>query len=205
MKICITCSKDSEEVEFPGRGNKCRPCLAKYQREYRQNNPERVRLAKKAKYARTQEEVKAKARANYWANRESRTEQKREYRKANPEKARASWRRSDARKRQRGLSPEQRLARALRRRIWEALSGKKKAGSAVRDLGCSTTELKRHLEGQFQSGMSWENYGTLWSVDHILPLSAFDLTDRGQFLKASHYTNLQPLTIEENSAKRDRF
>lgn len=92
-----------------------------------------------------------------------------------------------------------------RRRIWEALVGRKKVGSAVRDLDCSTMELKEHLEQQFRDEMSWENYGDFWSVDHIIPLSAFDLTSRKQFLKATHYTNLQPLTLAENSAKGNRL
>jgi len=52
--------------------------------------------------------------------------------------------------------------------------------------------------------MSWDNYGYYgWHVDHIIPLSAFDLTDPIQFKKAMYYTNLQPLWMEENLAKKN--
>lgn len=81
-----------------------------------------------------------------------------------------------------------------------------KAGSAVRDLGCTTEELRAYLEAQFRLGMSWDNYGKGgWEIDHITPLASFDLTDREQFLKACHYTNLQPLWHHENRAKGDKL
>jgi len=64
--------------------------------------------------------------------------------------------------------------------------------------------LKQYLEERFQSDMTWNNYGE-WEIDHIKPLSSFDLTDRDQLLQACHYTNLQPLWAEENARKGDRL
>lgn len=52
--------------------------------------------------------------------------------------------------------------------------------------------------------MSWENYGTYWEVDHILPLANYCLTDRGTFRRLIHYTNLQPLTVAANRRKHNR-
>jgi len=92
------------------------------------------------------------------------------------------------------------LACNLRTRLWQVIKGMLKAGSAVRDLGCSIEQLKQHLESQFQEDMSWENYGQ-WHIDHIKPLAKFDLTDRNQFLEACHYTNLQPLWATDNIKK----
>ena len=96
-----------------------------------------------------------------------------------------------------------RLACNLRRRLKHAIEGNYKVGSAVRDLGCSIENLKCHLENQFQPGMSWENQGQ-WHIDHIVPLSKFDLTNKEQLLKACHYTNLQPLWAKDNIAKGNR-
>jgi hypothetical protein len=73
-------------------------------------------------------------------------------------------------------------------------------GSAVRDLGCTVEELKLHIETQFVDGMSWDTYGG-WHVDHIKPLSAFDLSQRDQIVLACHYSNLQPLWALDNLRK----
>jgi hypothetical protein len=95
------------------------------------------------------------------------------------------------------------LRNRLRTRLFIAIRNNQKAGSAVKDLGCSIDELKLYLENQFEPGMTWDNYGE-WHIDHIIPLSHFDLTDREQFLKACHYTNLQPLWGLDNISKGNK-
>jgi hypothetical protein len=105
--------------------------------------------------------------------------------------------------RKRATDPQVRISDSLRSRI-NSIVKRGRAGSAVRDLGCTVTELKIHLESKFQPGMSWGNYGE-WHIDHIKPLAKFDLTDRGQFLQACHFTNLQPLWAEQNLSKGARI
>jgi hypothetical protein len=102
--------------------------------------------------------------------------------------------------------PEYRLAKLLRDRLRHAIKKGLRGGSAVRDLGCTVSELRAYLEVRFRPGMTWENWGkTGWHIDHIQPLAKFDLTDRQQFLQACHYTNLQPLWAEENYRKADNL
>lgn len=95
-----------------------------------------------------------------------------------------------------------RLSTYLRSRVYHATKLGFKNGSAVADLGCSIEEFKQYIERQFQPRMSWDNYGE-WHLDHIIPLSSFDLTNREQFLKACHYTNYQPLWAKDNLSKSD--
>ncbi len=97
-----------------------------------------------------------------------------------------------------------RLAYNLRKRLQKALKGNFKSGSAVEDLGCSISELKLYLENQFEPDMSWDNYGE-WHIDHIHPLSGFDLSDPEQIRKACHYMNLQPLWARDNQSKGDKL
>lgn len=95
-----------------------------------------------------------------------------------------------------------RLQANLRTRLHSALKRNAKTGSAVKDLGCSIEFFKNHLEKQFTKNMNWDNYSE-WHIDHIIPLSSFDLTDKNQLLKACHYSNLQPLWAKDNIIKRD--
>jgi hypothetical protein len=82
--------------------------------------------------------------------------------------------------------------------------GYSKKSKTFETLGCSYEDFKQHLERQFTKGMTWDNHGQ-WHIDHVVPLSKFDLTDRSQFLKACHYTNLQPLWAIDNIRKSNKI
>lgn len=97
---------------------------------------------------------------------------------------------------------QEKIKHNLRSRLYDALKGKLKVGSSVSGLGCSIKDLQKYLESKFEQEMSWDNYGFYgWHIDHIVPLSSFDLTDPEQFSKACHYTNLQPLWARDNLSK----
>jgi hypothetical protein len=135
-------------------------------------------------------------------NREKMNAAARLWREANREKFRAARKARDAR---RAGDVTYRLAGNLRKRLGRAIRIGSKSGSAVRDLGCSIEELKRHLESRFQPGMTWENWSLRgWHIDHVRPLASFDLSDREQFLAAAHHTNLQPMWAIENIVKSGR-
>jgi hypothetical protein len=92
------------------------------------------------------------------------------------------------------------LRQKLRTRLNMAVRSNARAGSAVRDLGCTISAFRDYIETLFWTGMSWNNYGK-WHLDHIRPLASFDLTNREQFLAACHFTNIQPLWARDNSRK----
>jgi 5-methylcytosine-specific restriction endonuclease McrA len=68
-----------------------------------------------------------------------------------------------------------------------------------------TQELRAHLEKQFKSGMTWENYGKVWEIDHIKPISKFDLSILEERIKANALSNLQPMLAEENNKKGAKY
>lgn len=130
--------------------------------------------------------------------------QKKNYRDKNREKVNAYKRNYENEKRATNL--QHKLSADLRTRIRLAIKGNQKVGSAVRDLGCTVVELIAYLEAQFKPGMSWENWSIKgWHIDHIKPLSSFDLSDRDQFLIACNYKNLQPLWAHENYKKGNKI
>jgi uncharacterized Zn finger protein (UPF0148 family) len=96
--------------------------------------------------------------------------------------------------------PQERLKHNIRVRTRMAIKNKI---SVTESLGCTWDELCAYLESKFQPGMSWDNYGE-WHVDHIKPLSSFNLEDPAEFKKACHYTNLQPLWAKDNLVKSNK-
>ena len=68
-------------------------------------------------------------------------------------------------------------------------------------LGCTSKELKEHIEKQFTLEMNWENHGLIWQIDHIYPLALVDWNNEDDIKKVCHYTNLQPLLILDNIRK----
>lgn len=97
-----------------------------------------------------------------------------------------------------------RLIASIRGRVAHAIKSQQstKSRKTIALLGCSIEQARQHIENQFQDGMTWENYGyRTWHIDHIIPLSSFDLTSEEEQRKAFHYTNLQPLSARENMKK----
>lgn len=66
-------------------------------------------------------------------------------------------------------------------------------------LGCSFEQLIVHLENQFTDGMTWENRGTVWHIDHFLPLAS--AKNEEEILNLNHYTNLRPMLAIDNIKK----
>jgi hypothetical protein len=134
------------------------------------------------------------------------TQHHKSWRSKNPEKLKAALKRYYRKRhpipRHKRNPLEFHLRSNLRKRMNKALKIHLKSGSAVRDLGCSISEFRAYLESKFQPGMTWNNYGKYgWHLDHIKPLGIFDLTNREEFLKAAHYTNLRPLWAGDNLKK----
>ena len=63
----------------------------------------------------------------------------------------------------------------------------------------------KHIEQQFQPGMSWERHGKDLHIDHIKPCAAFDLTDPEQQKICFHFSNMRPLWAVDNLKKGAKF
>lgn len=100
--------------------------------------------------------------------------------------------------------PNFRLLCNLRTRLYHAVKENVKSARTMELLGCTIPELRKHLENQFDEGMTWDNYGK-WHIDHIIPCSAFDLSEKEQQFKCFNHTNLQPLWAEDNLKKNNKI
>lgn len=192
FKLCNSCNetKPLDEMKKHWRQKGGRVALCK----------ECNTAKEKARYKIKRAEINVKQRAFREANKQKTSNQKKEWYHNNKEyvlKKTYAYRKNRLKN-----DTNFKLRINLSGRLRQAIKGGFKAGSAVRDLGCSIQELREHLEKQFQPGMSWGNWTKDgWHIDHIKPLSSFDLTDRQQLLEACHYSNLQPLWAKDNLCK----
>jgi len=111
------------------------------------------------------------------------------------------------RKDKKASDPQFKLKHILRLRLLDALKRDNitKRHSALELLGCSVEQCKHHIEQQFRPEMNWNNHGSYWEIDHIIPCDSFDLTNIKQQKQCFYYTNLQPLTISENRSKKNKI
>jgi hypothetical protein len=108
-------------------------------------------------------------------------------------------------KHKRKTSPSFALNARVTDAIGKSLRGRKAGRHWESLVGYTLTELMRHLERQFVSGMSWDNRSN-WEIDHRVPLSSFkfDAAEDEGFRAAWALTNLQPLWSQDNQMKRDK-
>ena len=68
---------------------------------------------------------------------------------------------------------------------------------------CSVEDYRKYLSDKLTGGMTWENYGKLWNIDHIIPLEYNEPT-MAEMIARLHYLNTQPLLIEDNIKKSNK-
>ncbi|MGN6314620.1 MAG: hypothetical protein ACTHMO_12800 [Rhodanobacteraceae bacterium] len=155
-----------------------------------------------AYYYQHRDEINTRRRAQRRGNAdylESVSTYRRQFRRERPEVVRA---RERAKRIKRASDPSWRLRKRISNRVRRCLRGELKRSSISQSLEYTISELRSHLERQFLRGMSWENMGE-WHIDHIVPLSAFDITteDSDGFKRAWALSNLRPLWAAENLKK----
>jgi hypothetical protein len=200
MKICTKCQRPKDAYFKVAGSDKlrsaCKDCMTQAQRSRRSKNATKARAYRKRHYETNKLRSAETDKEWYAKNRVRKLKKCKNYQQKNLVK------RAAHRKTRLHEDVQYRLANNLRSRLHRSLVADFKSGSAVQDLGCTISELRLHLEAQFQPGMSWANWGRNgWHIDHIRALAKFDLTNREQFLQAVHYTNLQPLWAEKNLKK----
>jgi hypothetical protein len=68
-------------------------------------------------------------------------------------------------------------------------------------VGTNKIHFINHINNQLIDGMDYSNFGTEWSLDHIVPVNAFDLTDNEQLHLCYNYINIMPMYNIDNRAK----
>jgi len=93
-----------------------------------------------------------------------------------------------------------RLKKSLAARLRTVLI---KNDTTMNYIGCNIQYLREWVEYNFTKEMNWDNYGSYWLIDHIIPVSKFDLTIEDEKLKCWNWSNLMPVTVKYNSSKKE--
>lgn len=219
-KRCSDCGEHKERDQFSRRASSkdglstiCKVCAKKRFADWREKNKERCSQYQKEYYAKTRDERLDDKRQYYKGNVESIKEYRKTY--ASSKKGKAARKayyeankdkilryNQERRKKRLTESVSYRIAHSTRNRIQQCIGAKKK-GKLSR-LDWSIPELVTHLERQFTKQMTWDNYGTYWHIDHILPVASFDHTDEAQFKACWGLPNLRRLRRRLISRKAQR-
>jgi hypothetical protein len=117
-----------------------------------------------------------------------------EYKKNNPEKVKQI-------NKKRMENPHERIAHNLRSRLSKFI----KKEHTFDYVGLSHEEFRDWLLYQFDKNMNWDNYGSYWQIDHVVPCASFDLTKEEDIHKCNHWTNLRPLDKKTNNSKSSKI
>lgn len=211
-KICRVCGFAGDSCLFPKKENRCKSCLKEYKRIYRKNNIEkinayretnkkRIKIQRKEYRHKNAEIIAAYDTLYRVKNKEHILKQKKFYAKNNREKINRYEKVYVNRRRL--MDPVYKLRCLLRTRLGHAIRNKAKTGSAVTDLKIDVNVLLVYLnlDCLYKYGIPYTKNEHLFHIDHIKPLCSFDLTNRDEYIKAVHWSNLQVLTIEDNLRK----
>ena len=72
-------------------------------------------------------------------------------------------------------------------------------------LGCSHSFFKKWIVHQLYGIMTIENYGSVWQIDHCLPITSFNLLDESDMKKCFNWINLRPMYCSENISKGSKI
>jgi hypothetical protein len=176
-------------------------------REYRKRNPDKVAewAKRRIKYFQEYRKATKQHRVKYlneWreANRKHVNKQAQRYRKKDGYREKhLEYKRGYYIRKKDNI--EFRILRRLRDRVWKAMRRRPKHGRTIATLGCSMEDFLIYLESKFEPGMSLENYGKVWHIDHIMPCAIFDLAKPEHQKRCFHFSNLQPMFAHKNLKK----
>ena len=162
-------------------------------RAWKNKNPDVIKLQK--------ERRRPRERALYEANKDLRAHQARQWYAENKDRMREFSRKyyHEVIKK----TPRLLLSKRSKSAIRKSIRGHNSPQGWRSALHFTPDQLRAHLEKQLLPGMSWENYGTVWHIDHIIPVAAFNITsvDDFDFRRCWCLSNLRPLWKADNLRK----
>jgi len=212
-KVCYKCKKTVELNKFgklkstpDGHRYDCNLC----RKEYRLQNKEQIKLKQQQFYTDNKDTLSIKNQKYRKENEVKINEQRKIYRDQDHIKKRTKQANRDylpikkekiKLKRKTDLNFQ--ISEVLRSKIHKMIKGKNTSYKSL--IGCENEFLMKWLAFRFDEKMNWDNFGSYWQIDHILPINSFNFSNENDKNVCFHWTNLQPLTCIENRRKTDKM
>ena len=87
----------------------------------------------------------------------------------------------------------------------QLLENLKKKSSTMIYFSCNIEFFTKWMIFCFTDKMTIKNHGSYWHLDHVIPISKFDLTKPEQVHLCFHYLNYMPLYGKENLEKNNKI
>lgn len=68
-------------------------------------------------------------------------------------------------------------------------------------ISTNRENFRSHINRFLLPEMSKENFGKTWSLDHIVPVELFDLSNQEEVKLCYHFINYMPMLIQDNRLK----
>ena len=72
-------------------------------------------------------------------------------------------------------------------------------------LGCSHSFFRHWIIYQLCGNMTIKKYGSVWQIDHCLPIASFNIMDEIDMKKCFNWVNLRPMYSNENNSKKAKI
>jgi hypothetical protein len=195
----ILCGKCSivltPEIQVAGR-KCCKPCDNKRRNESKKSNKDTVHQLQKVYYENNKEKIKEYYKDHYTKNKDKYMENNKKWRDENRDKINEQMREKMRN------NENLRLRKNLRKKLHYCLT---KDRPTMEYIGCDLEFLKSWLEYNFTEGMTFENYGLYWHVDHVIPCAKFNFENKSEIKSCFSWYNLQPLEASKNFSKHDKI
>ena len=218
--VCVKCNIEKSVLRFPKNRSQCKDCDNEIKRlKYKEDEEYRIKRneERRLKYNNNEEHRRLLIRKasefkhNKVIERQKQIAQEQEaigidnklckYCKVIKSKERFRHNRLKCKDCERD-DPLSTIIRRTRTRIIACL--RKKNKHTIDYLGCNCTFYMDWIL-KVNTKYTFENYGTEWHIDHVIPLSKFDLNDEEQQLVAFNWRNTMPLSVKENLSKNNKI
>lgn len=220
-KKCSSCKQEKLLIEYSkekrtkdGYRSRCKKCISKKDSVYRKRSKQKRKEYDIKFREENKEYFKNYHKSYYQKNRNKIIEYGKEYRKQNKQALAAKKVEYNQKNRKKKAEHERNryktdilyyLKKSFRRSTLLSFkrNGFSKKSKTFQILGCSYEDFKSHIEKQFQEGMTWNNRGKVWHLDHIIPHS-LGIT-KEEIVSLNHYKNFQPLFAKDNIKKSNKI